>query len=189
MDVAAGPDQDRFARILSEELGIAKHQTLAAASLLAEGATVPFIARYRKERTGGLDEVRILAVRDGLSRLEALEKRRGAVLQSLEEQGVLTEALRARVLGATALAALEDLYLPYRPKRRTRGSMAREKGLEPLAAALLRQGPEDPEAAAAGFVDPSRGVADVEEALSGARDILAEGFSEDAGALATLEGN
>ncbi len=185
-DVSAGPEQGQFAGILSEELGIAKRQALAAASLLAEGATVPFIARYRKERTGGLDEVQILAVRDGLARLEALEKRREAILKSLKEEGVLTEALEARVRGAETLAMLEDIYLPFRPKRRTRGSMARDKGLEPLAETLLRQEPGDPEASAARFIDASLGVADVEEALSGARDILAERFSEDAEARAGI---
>jgi len=164
--------------IIAKELGIAVKQVAATAALLAEGATVPFIARYRKERTGSLDEVAIQSVRDRLEALDALDKRRQTVLDSLAEQNALAPELEAAVRRAATLAELEDLYLPYRPKRRTRATIAKEKGLEPLAQLLLSK----PLATISlkAFVDPAKGVANAEEALAGAQDIVAEWASEDA---------
>jgi len=167
----------------ARDLALAPGAVTAVAGLLADGATVPFIARYRKEATGSLDEVQIAAIRDRLADLAALEARREAILGSLTERELLTDELRATILAAGTMTALEDAYLPYRPKRRTRATMARERGLEPLAALLMAQKRNtDPEAAAAGFVDPEREVPDVEAALAGARDIIAEQVSEDAAA-------
>ncbi|MHC5036024.1 MAG: Tex family protein [Planctomycetota bacterium] len=169
----------RFAERISSELRIGRDQVLSVSDLLAEGATVPFIARYRKERTGGLDEVKIIAVRDLMERLEEVEKRRDAILKSLRDRDLLTDALLEKVGNAPTLSTLEDVYLPYRPKRRTRGGIAREKGLEPLARMLFRQGREDPVAEAQAFVDAGKGVSDAEAALAGARDIIAEWINED----------
>jgi uncharacterized protein len=172
---------------VSQELAIKPVQAEAVASLLAEGATVPFIARYRKEATGSLDEVAILAVRDRLSQLKDLDDRRGAILKSLGERELLTPELEAAVNAAPTLAVLEDIYLPHRPKRRTRAMAAREKGLEPLALAILAQEPGcDPEALASSYVDTEKGVEDVARALAGARDIIAETANEDARARAAL---
>ena len=127
--------------IVAEELGVRPSQVAATASLLADGATVPFIARYRKEATGSLDEVAIAAIRDRLEQLESLNKRRTAIIESLAERELLTDDLSARIAGAATLAELEDTYLPFRPKRRTRAMVARERGLGPLADLL--PGPED----------------------------------------------
>jgi uncharacterized protein len=169
----------RHVGAIAAELSLAAGQVAAAAALLEDGATVPFIARYRKEATGSLDEVAITAIRDRLAQLAELDARRSAVLRSLAQNGHLDEVLEARVAAASTLAELEDIYLPYRPKRRTRAAMAREKGLAPLAEALLAQAGIDPPLAAAAFVDGERGVPDVETALAGARDIIAETVNED----------
>lgn len=153
--------------------------------LLAEGATVPFIARYRKEATGGLDEVQIAAVRDGAQALQALDKRRDAILSSITEQGKLTAELRQKLEAATTLAQLEDLYLPYKQKRKTRAMMAIERGLEPLADRIFSLRDPDPEQTARRYLNgnvPGGGVATVAEALQGARDIIAERISDDADA-------
>ena len=148
---------------------------------MAEGATVPFIARYRKELTGSLDEVAITAVRDRLAQMAELDKRREAILKSLEERGLLTEELKSAVSGAQTLSSLEDIYLPFRPKRRTRATMAREKGLEPLAKTLFAQDASvDLLKEAEAFINQELGVATVEDALGGARDIIAEWVNEDA---------
>ena len=155
-------------------------QVQATVDLLADGATVPFIARYRKEATSGLDEVAITGIRDRLSQLRELRDRRAAILASLEERGLLTEELRRAVLSAETMATLEDVYLPYRPKRRTRATIAREKGLEPLALHLWDQEDFDVNFAAVEYVNPESGVEKVEDALDGARDIIAEWVSEDA---------
>jgi len=169
--------------LIARELGLAARQTAAVAALLAEGATVPFLARYRKELTGSLDEVQITAIRDRLGDLAALARRREAILESLGERDLLSDELRRQVLGAATLTALEDVYLPYRPKRRTRAGVARERGLAPLADLVWAQDPAtDPEREAARFVDPARDLPDPEAALAGARDILAERISEDAAA-------
>jgi uncharacterized protein len=165
------------------ELKLQPRQVAATARLFAEGATVPFIARYRKEATGSLDEVAIGAVRERLLSLAELDARREAILKSLTERNLLTDALRDGVARAETLAALEDLYQPYRPKRRTRAMIAREKGLEPLADLLMaRQGAADPLAEAQAFVDASKGVESAQDALAGARDILAERVSDDTSA-------
>ena len=157
---------------------------LATSELLAGGATVPFIARYRKEATGSLDELAVAGVRDRLLQLAELDKRREAILASLTERGLLDEGLRNRVAAAQTLTALEDVYLPHRPKRRTRGMVARERGLEPLAKALLAQTGQQIDVAL--FVNPGRDVENPETALAGARDIIAEDVSEDPGARRDL---
>ena len=158
-------------------------QVAATVSLLDDGATVPFIARYRKENTASLDEVAITSIRDRLSQIRELRARRTAILESLEKRGLLIDELRQAVLAAQTMAELEDIYLPYRPKRRTRATIAKEKGLEPLALHLWGQQEFDVKLAAAEYVDSNtgtvNGVADVTEALSGARDIIAEWVSED----------
>ncbi len=171
---------------LATDLQLGARQVTAAATLLADGATVPFIARYRKEATGSLDEVQIAAIRDGLARMAEVDKRREAILSSLTERDLLTDDLASKLAAAATLVQLEDIYLPYRPKRRTRATMAREKGLEPLAAWLLRQEPGDPAAEAARYVDAEKGVTTAAEALDGARDIIAETVSEDQAAREAL---
>jgi len=179
--------QESLLKRISEELALPVGKVKATAELLDSGATVPFLARYRKEATGGLDEVAIISIRDRLEKLRELEKRRKAILASLEEQGKLTAELKAAVLSAPTLAVLEDIYLPYRPKRRTRAVIAREKGLEPLARLIFdQQGTVDPEGEAERFLDPEKGVSTVEEALSGARDIIAEWANENAEARSDL---
>ena len=178
----------------AQELAIGPAQVRATATLLAEGATVPFIARYRKEATGSLDEVAIAAIRDRLAQLDALEQRRRAITTSLQERDLLTDALRASLAAAETLAALEDVYLPFRPKRRTRATIARDRGLEPLAEVILRQAPTtNPVAEAARYVTPANAaiadelrVATVDDALQGARDVIAERVNEDAAARAGL---
>ena len=173
----------KIARALNIGLG----QVTATAALLAEEATVPFIARYRKEVTGSLDEVVVTEIRDRLAQLAELDKRREAIVKSLAERGLLTAELGGKLAAAETLAVLEDLYLPFRPKRRTRAMVAREKGLEPLAAALFAQTADlDPAAAAAAFIDPEKGVADGDAALAGARDIMAEWANEDEQARAQM---
>ena len=171
---------EHFGRIATE-LALSRRQVEAAAALLDDGSTVPFIARYRKERTGSLDEVAIASIRDRMAQLRALDERREAILASLVERELLTDELKAAIDAAETLTELEDLYLPYRPKRRTRAMIAKERGLEPLAERLLAQDPStDPRAVAADFVDPGNGVDDVDAALAGARDIVAETVNESA---------
>ncbi|MFH1068152.1 MAG: Tex family protein [Candidatus Glassbacteria bacterium] len=179
------PDENHVIKIAAE-LAIRPRQVSATAELLEGGATVPFIARYRKEATGSLDEVQIITIRDRLEALAELDKRRRAILESLAERGLLTDELKEKIQAVETLAGLEDIYLPYRPKRRTRATVAREKGLEPLADLLLAQGDGDPVAEACKYVDPEKGVESAEEALAGARDIIAERVSEDAGARGNL---
>ena len=170
-----------------QELSLQPRQVAATAVLLEEGATVPFIARYRKERTGELDEVQIAKIRDRLQELEELDKRREAILSSLTERKLLTEELKARIEAAPTLSTLEDLYLPFRPKKRTRATIAKERGLEPLADILWEQRLEtDPEAEAAAFVSAEKEVPDVAAALAGARDIIAERINDSAEARAKL---
>jgi uncharacterized protein len=165
--------------IIAKEIGITPSQVKAVSALLDEGATVPFIARYRKEATGSLDEVAITAIRDRLGQLMELDRRREAIVKSLKERDLLTDELKEKIGGAESLTVLEDIYLPFRPKRRTRATVAKEKGLEPLASRIFEQGEMDIEAEAATFIDAAKGVASVEEALAGARDIIAEWVSED----------
>ncbi len=171
---------------IASELGLKESQVKATVELLSIDCTVPFIARYRKEATGNLDEVAVLGIRDLLDKLAALDKRRQAILKSLEEQGVLTDELRGRVRAADSLSELEDIYLPFRPKRRTRGSQAVEKGLEPLARLIFAQEDLDPAKEAAPYVDSEKEVHSAEEALAGARDIIAEWINEDAEARSEL---
>ncbi len=178
-------------RKISEELKLSTTQIQATARLLEEGATIPFIARYRKEATGSLDEVVVAAVRDRLSQLAELDSRRDTILRSLEERGLLTDELKEKLAAAETMAVLEDIYLPFKPKRRTRATVAREKGLEPLAQRIFAQDGidpvnEDPLAEASAFVDSEKGVNSAEEALAGARDIIAEWISEDATVRAAL---
>jgi protein Tex len=166
---------------LSEELQLPRSSVSAVVKLLAEGATVPFIARYRKEATGGLDEVQIRAIEERRAYLIELEERRQTVLSEIERQGKLTDELRAKILTCQTKAELEDLYLPYKPKRRTRAIIARERGLDPLAERMWSQPLEgDPEAEAAAFVSAAKEVPDAQAALAGARDICAERIAEDA---------
>jgi uncharacterized protein len=171
---------------IAQELNIKEKQVLATAQLLDENATIPFISRYRKEVTGELDEVAVTAIRDRLIQLRVLDDRRGAILKSLEERELLSDELKTKILTAETLAVLEDIYLPFRPKRRTRGMIAREKGLEPLAELLFKQGDIVPEIEAAKFVDAEKGVETEEDALQGARDIIAENVSEDSDARAKM---
>ncbi len=175
------PSQRLIAKI-ADELSIAPRHVAATLSLFEDGNTLPFIARYRKEATGGLDEVQLRDVRDRAAYLEELEQRRAAILKSIAEQEKLTPELEAKIRAAETKQALEDLYLPYRPKRRTRATLARERGLEPLADLVWAgaAGDAEVEAAAAAYVDPEKDVASVEAALQGARDILAERVAEDA---------
>jgi protein Tex len=180
---------------VANELRVKPWQVHSIESLMAEGATVPFIARYRKEKTGSLDEVAITRVRDRLAQLAELDKRREVILRSLEERELLTEELQKAIAAAETMTALEDIYLPYRPKRRTRATIAREKGLEPLALLIMVQDSmTDPAQEALAFISEEKGVNSAEEALAGARDIIAEMISEDAGVrqslrrLFTLEG-
>jgi uncharacterized protein len=164
---------------IATETKLSATQVKAVAVLFSDGASIPFVARYRKEATGSLDEVALTGIRDRLDQLAELDKRREAVLKSLEERNLLSDELKGKVNGAETLAVLEDIYLPYRPKRRTRATVAREKGLEPLALTLLAQEVGDVNAEAAKFVDAEKGVENADDALQGARDIIAEMINED----------
>jgi len=172
--------------LIARELSVTLKQVTATAALLDDDASVPFIARYRKEATGSLDEVVITSIRDRLAQLRDLDKRRDAILKSLEERDLLTDELKKKIDAADAMAVLEDIYLPFRPKRRTRATIARERGLEPLAELLFAQDDIVPETEAETFVDPEKEVPTVDVALSGARDIVAEWINEDADARARL---
>jgi uncharacterized protein len=180
----------KIVQLIAQELSVKPQQVAAAVGLLDEGATVPFIARYRKEVTGNLDDTQLRTLEERLLYLRELEERRAAILSSIEEQGKLTDELRAAIEAATTKQTLEDLYLPYKPKRRTKAQIAREAGLEPLADALFGDPGLDPQQEAAKYVNgkpaADGGVPDVKAALDGARDILAERFAETADLLATL---
>ncbi|MBN8946938.1 MAG: RNA-binding transcriptional accessory protein [Rhodanobacter sp.] len=165
---------------IAHDIAAKTEQVRAAVDLLDGGATVPFIARYRKEVTGGLDDTQLRLLEERLRYLRELEERRAAILASVEEQGKLDDALKADILAADTKARLEDLYLPYKPKRRTKAQIAREAGLEPLATGLREDPTRSPEAFAEAFVDADKGVADVRAALDGARAILMEAIAEDA---------
>ncbi|WP_442296446.1 Tex family protein [Terrabacter sp. RAF57] len=173
-------------RRIAEELGVRDGQVAAAVGLLDGGSTVPFVARYRKEVTGGLDDAQLRTLEERLGYLRELEERRAAVLASVEEQGKLDDTLRAQILAAETKARLEDIYLPFKPKRRTKAQVAREAGLEPLAELLLGDPGTDPGTAATRFVDADREVADAAAALDGARAILVERFAEDADLIGDL---
>ncbi|MCL6262561.1 Tex family protein [Craterilacuibacter sp. RT1T] len=171
---------------LAAELNVREAQVLATVELIDEGATVPFIARYRKEVTGGLDDTQLRLLDERLVYLRELDARRDTILKSIAEQDKLSPELQAAILEADNKTLLEDLYLPYKPKRRTRAQIAREAGLEPLADSLLADPSQEPEAAAAAYIAPDKGVADAKAALDGARAILIERFAEDAALLGVL---
>ncbi len=166
---------------ITEELGVKKWQVDAAVKLIDEGNTIPFIARYRKEATGTLDDEQLRKLHERLTYLRNLEEKKEQVLSSIEEQGKMTEELKKQILAAETLVVVEDLYRPYRPKRRTRATIAKEKGLEPLAAVITLQKTKQPvEELAAKYIDSEKGVNTVEEAIAGAKDIIAEGISDEA---------
>nr|WP_153426893.1 Tex family protein [Streptomyces alkaliphilus] len=167
-------------------MAVAEGQVVAAVGLLDGGATVPFVARYRKEATGGLDDAQLRTLEERLRYLRELEERRTAILESIREQGKLDDALETAIRAAETKARLEDIYLPFKPKRRTKAQIAREAGLEPLADGLLTDPSVEPTAAAAAFVDAERGVPDTDAALAGARSILVERFGEDADLIGEL---
>jgi uncharacterized protein len=173
-------------RQIAEELGVREQQVEATVTLLDGGATVPFVARYRKEITGALDDAQLRTLEERLNYLRELEERRTAILNSVREQGKLDAALEAAILAADSKGRLEDIYLPFKPKRRIKAEIAREAGLEPLAELLLTQPQNDPKAVAAGFVDAEKQVADTDAALDGARAILVERFAEDADLIGSL---
>jgi len=176
-----------YIKKVATELNLQPRQVASTAKLLAEGATVPFISRYRKEATGSLDEVAVTNIRERLIGLAELDQRREAIIKSLTERNLLTDALTASIAQADTVTKLEDIYLPYRPKRRTRATVAKEQGLEPLADLLFnQQATLDPQAEAKAFVSTEKGVETVEAALAGARDILAERISDDPRARAQL---
>jgi len=171
-------NNNTFISRIAKEQNITDNQVQAVASLLSEGATIPFISRYRKEATGSLDEIAVTAVRNRLNQLRELEERKETILKSLEKHGHLTDELREKVLAAESMTVLEDIYLPYKPKRRTRAVMAKEKGLEPLALMIFEQKGANPVKKAESFIDNEKGVESVEDALAGARDIIAEIINE-----------
>ncbi|RMG22730.1 MAG: RNA-binding transcriptional accessory protein, partial [Methanobacteriota archaeon] len=174
--------EKEFYQLIAEELNLRAIQVANTVELLDTGNTVPFIARYRKEATGKLDEEQIRAIEERIKYLRMLEERKSTILRTIEEQGKLTPELKKKIEATLKLQELEDLYLPYKPKKRTRATIAREKGLEPLAEMILRQEMESGDAVsiAQQFVDEEKGVATAEEALAGARDIVAEIISDDA---------
>jgi uncharacterized protein len=169
--------EKKLINIISERLSISVNQVENTIELFEGGATIPFISRYRKEATGSLDEVEVGRIKEQKEKLEELEKRKTAILKSIGEQELLTPELEQKILNTFDLSVLEDIYLPYKPKRRTKATIAREKGLEPLAKILMKQNERDPESKAADFINDN--VEDVEDALAGARDIIAEWVSED----------
>jgi protein Tex len=170
----------KYVELISGELNIGSRGTEAVIALLADGATVPFISRYRKEATGSLDEVQVTGIRDRLEQLVEMDKRRETILKTIDEQGKLTPELKANIEAAMTMTALEDIYLPYKPKRRTRATIAKEKGLEPLAKMIFGQGDFNVHLEAGKYINAEKEVADTDEALAGARDIIAEWISEDA---------
>ena len=176
----------QISQIIAAELTVQPQQILAAIQLLDDGNTIPFIARYRKEATGGLDDTQLRHFETRLLYLRELEERRQTILKSIDEQGKLTDELRDKIFATQSKTELEDLYLPYKPKRRTKGQIAIEAGLEPLADLLWNEPQHEPETAAAAFIDVDKGVADSKAALDGARYILMERFAEDAGLLAKV---
>ncbi|MEV6006671.1 Tex family protein [Streptomyces sp. NPDC051976] len=173
-------------RRIAEELGVREGQVRSAVELLDGGATVPFIARYRKEATGTLDDAQLRTLEERLRYLRELDERRAAILESVESQGKLDDALKAQIMAADSKARLEDIYLPFKPKRRTKAQIAREAGLEPLADTLLAEPGTDPQTEAASYVSADKGVEDAAAALEGARAILTERFSEDADLVGEL---
>ncbi|KOE60291.1 30S ribosomal protein S1 [Aggregatibacter actinomycetemcomitans] len=176
----------QISQLIAQELNVCDNQILAAIQLLDDGNTIPFIARYRKEATGGLDDTQLRHFETRLIYLHELEERRQTILKSIEEQGKLTDELRGKIQATQSKTELEDLYLPFKPKRRTKGQIAIEAGLEPLADLLWNEPKTDPETAANEFINVEKGVADSKAVLDGARYILMERFAEDAGLLAKV---
>ena len=168
-----------FAKLIAQRLQIAENSVAGTLALLEEGCTIPFIARYRKERTGGLDEVKIAAISEQFDKLRELAKRKETILKTIAEQEKLTPELQQRIDQTWEATELEDIYLPFRPKRRTRAQVAREQGLEPLAMILLQQRERDPKAAAQRLLSSLKSQLSIEDALKGAQDIIAEMVSED----------
>ena len=177
---------DVHVKAIAKELSVTTAQVVSTIELLDEGATVPFISRYRKEITGSMDEVQVAVIRDRFEQLRELDKRRDSILKIIQEQGKLTPELDRKIKAALTMTELEDLYLPYKQKRKTRASIAKEKGLEPLATLILEQAISDVDGEASKFIDAEKGVATFEEALSGARDIIAELINEDQAARASV---
>ena len=169
-----------IAEILAQELGQKLEYIENVIALMDEGNTIPFIARYRKEQHGAMDDTVLRTLETRLTYLRNLQNRRDEVKKSIENQGKLTDELSAAIDNAATMTEVEDLYRPYKQKRRTRGSVAREKGLEPLAAAIYAQDGQDPAVLAADFIDEEKGVTTIDEALAGASDIIAEDLSDDA---------
>ena len=168
-----------FAKLIAKATGISERQVAGTVGLLEEGCTIPFISRYRKEVTGALDEVQVASVSDQLEKLNELAKRKETILKTIEEQGKLTPELKTRIESSWDSTELEDIYLPYKPKRKTRAEVARQKGLEPLATFLMLQNPNaDVDKKAKEFVSQEKGVTSIEEAIQGAQDIIAEQVSE-----------
>jgi uncharacterized protein len=176
----------KIIKLIAQELSAHETQVASAVALLDEGATVPFIARYRKEKTGGLDDVQLRHLEDRLTYLRELEERRTTILKTISEQGKLTDSLKQSIESADTKTTLEDLYLPYKPKRRTKAQIAREAGIEPLAELLLSKPETDPQQAAADFINSDLGFPDEKAVLDGARQILMERFSEEAQLLGQL---
>ena len=176
-NITATATDEMIVGLIAKKLGLRERQVAGTVNLLKGGATIPFISRYRKETTGGLNEVQIAEINDSCEKLEELVHRREYILNTIEEQGKLTPELRQRIAGCWDADQLEDLYLPYKPKRKTRAEAARKKGLQPLADSLLKRPYDNPERTARQFLNDE--VPDVEAALSGARDIIAEHVNED----------
>ena len=169
-----------FSKIIASRTGISDNQVSRTIELLSEGATVPFISRYRKEATGGLDEVQIASISDEVDKLEDVSKRKDTILSTIESQGKLTDQLRKRIEETWEMSVLEDIYLPYKPKRKTRAEVARQKGLEPLADFIMSQNPaHNVELKSREFISEAKGIASAGEAIRGAQDIIAERISED----------
>ncbi|HEY4140728.1 MAG TPA: Tex-like N-terminal domain-containing protein, partial [Pseudolabrys sp.] len=177
---------DHICTRIATELSVRVEQVQATVELLDGGATVPFVARYRKEATGGLDDAQLRTLDERLKYLRELEDRRAAILKSVDEQGKLDDALKNQILAADNKGRLEDIYLPFKPKRRTKAEIAKEAGLEPLATLLLAEPQTDPQAAATAYVSVDKQVADVAAALEGARAILVERFAEEADLVGAL---
>ena len=177
-----------ISRLLAEELAVHEKQVVAAVALLDEGATVPFISRYRKEVTGGLDDTQMRQLEERLRYLREMEERRTTILASISEQGKLTPALEGDIRSADTKSRLEDLYLPFKPKRRTKAMIAREAGLEPLADLLFQDPGLDPQVVAQDYLNVDAGITDAKAALDGAKQILMERFAEDADLLARVNG-
>lgn len=173
-------EEKKMLQIIATETNVKPHQAEAVIKLLEDGNTVPFIARYRKEATGSLDEVQIKSIEDRYHYIQQLEQRKEEVIRLIDEQGKLTEELQASIQAATVLQRVEDLYRPYKQKRRTKATIAKEKGLEPLAEELMKFSKENVEILALSFLNEEKGVTSAEEAIIGAKDILAERFADDA---------